>query len=108
MSIQFLVQGSSDDPYRVTFEVRDGQLKGYCTCPAGDNGQFCKHRINLLYGVVDNVLDLDEQKMALLHSWIPGSEVETALQEIIEAEKEVARANKVLKEAKKNLSKVLR
>lgn len=108
MTLVFHVQGSSVEPYTVTFEQIDGELKGYCTCPAGDNGQFCKHRVNLLYGVVDNVIDMTDSKMEQLHQWLSGSRVEVVLKEVTDAEREVAEANRRLKDAKKNLSKALR
>lgn len=108
MTLIFHVQGSATEPYKVTFEQNKGELKGYCTCPAGDNGMFCKHRLNLLYGAVDNVLDMDEVKIGQLQSWLSGSRLEAVLKELTDAEHEVADANRRLKTAKKKLSQAIR
>jgi uncharacterized Zn finger protein len=45
--ICFLVQGSAEEPYKVTFRKKGNNLSAYCTCPAGENGQYCKHRIEV-------------------------------------------------------------
>ena len=50
--IDFLVQGSAFHPYEVKFLKRsEKNLSAYCTCPAGDNGQYCKHRFSILEGI---------------------------------------------------------
>jgi VWFA-related protein len=54
---EFLVQGSSLEPYEVVFKKRaDANLSAYCTCMAGLNGSHCKHRINILKGVTKDVV----------------------------------------------------
>ena len=41
--ISFLVQGSSMDPYLMTFVRRSGyNVSAYCTCTAWQNGQYCR------------------------------------------------------------------
>lgn len=45
--ICFLVQGSAEEPYKVTFKKNGSNLSAYCTCPAGENCQFCKHRFRM-------------------------------------------------------------
>lgn len=46
--IKFLVIGSSENPYEVNFIRRGNNLSAHCTCPAGENGQYCKHRFRNL------------------------------------------------------------
>jgi hypothetical protein len=41
---RFLVQGSAPSPCKVVFVKEDKNLTATCTCPAGQNGQYCKHR----------------------------------------------------------------
>ena len=48
--MQFLVQGSSAEPYEVTFVQAGKELSASCTCQAGQNGLHCKHRLNILEG----------------------------------------------------------
>ena len=51
-SIRFLVQGSSAEPYEVTFVKRGENLSASCTCPDGQNRLSCKHRLNILEGLI--------------------------------------------------------
>lgn len=104
----FYVQGSSADPYRVTFERIGNNLNGYCTCPAGDKGQHCKHRTNILYGIVDGIVDPNFDDLSRLCSWIPGTDVEQALMELQAADEAFKDAESRFKAAKKNLSRALR
>ncbi len=53
--LNFLVKGSSADPYEVTF-IKDGSsLTALCTGPAGTYGNFCKHRISILDGISEMI-----------------------------------------------------
>ncbi|MFM2005749.1 MAG: hypothetical protein RLZZ09_1404 [Pseudomonadota bacterium] len=104
----FHVQGSAAQPYRVTFEKTGNNLNGYCTCPAGDKGQHCKHRTNILYGVIDGIINPDFDDLCQLGDWIPGTDVEHALKELQTADQAFKEAEARLKVAKKNLSIALR
>jgi uncharacterized Zn finger protein len=42
-SISATVLGSH--PYKTSLVLRDGMLNGRCTCPLGQDGQFCKHLV---------------------------------------------------------------
>lgn len=104
----FYVQGSAAEPYKVTFERVENNLNGYCTCPAGDKGQHCKHRTNMLYGVLDGIVNPDFDDLFRLRSWIPGTDVEQALTELQAADEAFKDAESRFKAAKKNLSRALR
>lgn len=54
--IEFLVQGSASEPYRVSFWQVSNNVKSSCTCQSGKNGLACKHRINLLDGDITNLV----------------------------------------------------
>ncbi len=51
------VYGSEGDIYEVAFTVLSGKALASCTCKAGENGQFCKHRLALLVGDMDRLVD---------------------------------------------------
>lgn len=104
----FYVQGSAVEPYRVTFEKIGNNLNGYCTCPAGDKGQHCKHRTNILYGVLDGIVNPNFTDLSRLGGWIPGTDVERALNELNIADQAFKAAEERFKAAKKNLSIALR
>lgn len=104
----FYVQGSAAQPYRVTFEKIGNNLNGYCNCPAGDKGQNCKHRTNILNGVMDGIVNPNVDDLSTLGQWIPGTDVEQALMELQIADAAFKEADNRLKAAKKELSRALR
>jgi uncharacterized Zn finger protein len=106
--LQFLVQGSSPEPYRVTFTIVDKNLNAYCTCPAGQNGQYCKHRFGLLAGDTRKLVGPNEDEVRTLLQWLEGSDVEEALEAVHAAERDFLRAKKALAEAKKNVALAMR
>jgi len=55
-SVSFSVQGSAPEPYHVLFRRNGANLSAYCTCPAGENGMYCKHRIRILQGLAEESL----------------------------------------------------
>jgi DNA polymerase III subunit epsilon len=54
--LHFSVRGSSGSVYEISAWKTNGHFRMTCTCEAGQNGFYCKHRDQLLNGVVDNVL----------------------------------------------------
>lgn len=104
----FSVQGSAKEPYKVTFKKNGSNLSAYCTCPAGENGQYCKHRFNILGGITDGVVSGNELDVDIVASWLFGTDVELALNEIIDAEEKFEIAKLNLSLAKKKLAKAFR
>lgn len=105
--MEFLVQGSALDPYRVTLERVDNSLKAYCTCAAGSNGQMCKHRMRILQGNSDGLLGLDVCQLEMAVKWLIGTDAELAIRELADAESAYERSKKNLALAKKRLGRVL-
>lgn len=86
--LDFLVKGSSPEPYEVTF-IKDGEsLTAICTCPAGTYGNFCKHRIAILDGDAKAVTSDNVDKVATVVEWLPGTDVAEALSQLRAAERE--------------------
>lgn len=106
--IRFLVQGTAKEPYRVTFRKTANNLAAYCTCPAGENGQHCKHRMNILRGITSGIVSGNEARVQVVTLWLPGTDVEVALSSVIDAEKQYERAKLELSTAKKRLAKAFR
>ncbi len=101
------VKGSSSDPYELTF-IKDGaSLTALCTCPAGSFGNSCKHRVAVLDGDAAAVLDDDKGKVSAVVGWLPGTDVESALQAMrdIEAAPDATKEAKVA--AKKKLARAM-
>lgn len=106
--LQFLVQGSADEPYRVTFTIEGENLNAFCTCPAGENGQYCKHRLNLLAGDSRGIVGDGAQQIPVLLGWLVGSDVEAAIEQVHDAEKGFLLAKKRLADAKKRVAAAMR
>lgn len=105
--IGFLVKGSSPEPYQVTFTKKGANISAYCTCPAGENGQYCKHRFGILAGSSTNVISASADDIALVSSWLAGSDIETAWVEVKRLEQEAEQIKSQLTHAKKALAKAM-
>jgi uncharacterized Zn finger protein len=106
--ICFLVQGSAEKPYKVTFRKNGKNLSAYCTCPAGENGQYCKHRINILCGITHGIVSENEAKVEVVNLWLQGTDVQVALADVIAAEKKYEKAKLELSGAKNRLARAFR
>ena len=104
----FFVQGSAKEPYKVTFQKNGENLSAYCTCPAGDNGQYCKHRFNILGRITDGIVSDNKPDVEIAASWLLGTNVEAALNNVIDAEEQYEIAKRKLTEAKKLLARSFR
>jgi uncharacterized Zn finger protein len=100
----FQIQGSADDPYDVSFERTGNNLRAACTCSAGKNGTHCKHRINLLNGVVDGLVSENLMEVNALKELLTGSDVEAAMAILSNAEEKLASVKREVSKAKKQLA----
>jgi uncharacterized Zn finger protein len=109
VQLVFEIQGSAATPYRVTFENRgEGKLAGFCTCPAGQAGQYCKHRLSILAGSAVGVVSGNEPEVQIAVSWLKGSGVERCLREFHEAEQKLETAKRDVTRAKQAVAQALR
>ncbi len=96
MKLTFLIKGSAPEPYAVTFGRTGNNLTTSCTCPAGKNGQYCKHRFNLMEGDLSALVSKNTGDIAKLHELILGTDVAEAYRPVHEANQAVARIEQVL------------
>lgn len=107
--IHFKVQGSAQEPYKVTFVKRSQtNLSAYCTCPAGDNGQYCKHRFRILDGFTTDIVSENIEQVKTIQSWLVGTDVEEALLTMRAIDSEAIKIKKALASAKKEVAKAMR
>lgn len=107
--LRFFVQGSAPEPYVVTFVKPDENcLNAYCTCPAGENGQYCKHRFGLLNGEPKNIVSGNEADLTQLATMFKGSDVEASYTKVIDLEKQATALKRKLSAAKKDLARTMR
>lgn len=108
MEISFLVQGSAKEPYLVRFINRGGgNISAYCTCPAGENGMYCKHRTRIITGDTEGIVGGNVPLVKDIQRWIVGSNIEKAMAVVQEREKDLANAKKLLSQAKKEVAKAM-
>lgn len=106
-TIQFKVQGSAAAPYTTTFAHDGANLTAHCTCPAGEVGQYCKHRLRILSGETDGIVSGNEKDVLIVKSWLNGTDVESALNGLADAQSRFDEAKKELEKCKKNLARAL-
>lgn len=105
--LSFLVKGSAADPYEVTF-IKDGDsLTALCTCPAGQFGNFCKHRITILDGDGKAIVSDNANRVATIVEWLQGTDVAAALLEYRNLEQSGDGSKSVLAAAKKKLARAM-
>jgi uncharacterized Zn finger protein len=108
MKKEFLVQGSSSDPYKITIQLEGINLTALCDCPAGKNGMYCKHRFNILRGSKKNIVSGNENEVTEAASWLSGTDVEAAMNELMEIEVKAEEIKLELKAAKKLVASAMR
>ena len=107
-SILFQVQGSQPDPYVIEFTKNsDGSLKVSCSCPAGDTGLHCKHRIGLLTGDTKDLVSRNKPELETVNAWLQGTDLEKCLEEYLRLEKELETMKRQLNKAKKKLAEAM-
>lgn len=101
------VKGSSADPYEVTF-IKDGDsLTALCSCPAGQYGNFCKHRISILDGNGDAIVSDNGDEVSTILEWLQGTDVAAALSEFRELEEASDTPKSALVAAKRKLARAM-
>jgi uncharacterized Zn finger protein len=103
----FLVQGSAEEPYEVIIRKEQDNLTALCSCPAGLNRMYCKHRFRILSGSKEGIVSDNGENVDVVKNWIFGSDVENALKELFEAENEMEAIKKKVSALKKKLARTL-
>ncbi len=103
----FFVKGSSSDAYEVTFIKDDASLTALCTCPAGQFGNSCKHRIAILDGKPESISSDNADRVPVVTGWLVGTDVETALGALRRAEKSAERSKEEVAALKKKLARAM-
>lgn len=105
--LKFRVRGSSPEPYEITF-IKDGDsLTALCSCPAGEFGNFCKHRIAILEGNGKAIVGDNGDQVATVLGWLPGTDVAAALAELRAIEGAKDEPKSALVAAKRKLARAM-
>jgi hypothetical protein len=103
----FLVQGSDDEPYEVTFARTAHGFTAVCTCRAGQSRQSCKHRLRILGGSAADVVSPNADDVHAVSSWLADSAVARALAAVEAAEEALELAKRHVSAAKQGLARAL-
>lgn len=106
--VTFLVQGSAPTPYKVKFAKTGSNISAFCTCPAGINGQYCKHRFRILDGDPTGIISNNLEEVRVVASWMIGSDIEVAINRVKELELNLKKVEAELSMLKKQVAKAMR
>ena len=101
------VVSDSGNFYNVTFKKADDVFTSSCNCTAGEHGQICKHRLNILNGDLSGTRDIKRDDILAMLTWFKETRAEEALKQLNSAQNELEQAKKRLASAKKQLSRIL-
>jgi uncharacterized Zn finger protein len=107
-TLTFLVQGSAPEPYEVVFTITGEGITATCSCPAGKNGQYCKHRVSILQGSTASIVSGNAEAIQTVLAALPGTAIEAALADFQNAACEFERAKSADASAKKALAAALK
>ena len=105
--VDFLVQGSSPVPYKVSFVKRANNMSASCSCPAGAKRVCCKHIIGIVQGEDVDIVSTNNADLRVVKEWFVGTSAEAVLKEVQTLESALEHAKKDLSIAKRKLSREL-
>ncbi|TNF01147.1 MAG: hypothetical protein EP322_00260 [Bacteroidetes bacterium] len=107
--VSFDVKGSAAEPYKVRFIRKSPtSMSAFCSCPAGQKGQYCKHRFGILDGMTKGITSSNQSDVDVVRSWLPGTKIEVALVRMRELQSEFDILKEELSLAKKDVAKAMR
>ncbi len=95
---------STGSCYNVLFRLNEGKLSVFCTCQAGENGQNCKHKWQLLHGDESMLVDLSQKdQLKQIAEVAKGKNIDSLHDKIENLEIECKRLEKSQKKATADL-----
>ena len=95
--------------YVVQFVRESGKLSIFCSCPAGEFGRYCKHKLSFLKGesaLLTDTSGLDS--ISAVQEWVRESGYPSLLAEVDLAETEVKNAQSRAQDLKKKLERAMK
>ena len=86
--ISYQVQGSAKEPYNTVISINNSKIKCLCDCPAGSFGSHCKHWMSVFEGKKQKYINLNEELIKEIQSWLPGSDLEEIFNEFKKVKKQ--------------------
>lgn len=106
LTIQVL-SSNKTDRYTVTISGSAGKIKLHCNCAAGQLGQQCRHRLDLLSGEIFSHSLHSADDLKQIHAWLCNSPLEAELKQLHDLEKQSENIKKALKIQKKKIGQMM-
>ena len=106
-TLSFNVQGSLTEPYEVIFYFINGVLSGSCTCTAGQQSKYCKHRLDLLQGDTEAIVGASDGDLKTALDWYRNSDLMLKVEELKSVKKDIENLKNKQKAIEKSLSKLI-
>jgi len=111
-TFKFLIQGSAQEPYEVSFGYKEGNLTATCSCPAGSFGTFCKHRMKVMAEPLSSKFfqdfkNVEIENLSELRKLLEASDVWEPINAFLKADKALEQAKADRKKAQKAFEKSL-
>jgi SWIM zinc finger len=107
-ALEFFVQGSQVEPYRVTFRKDGVKVAIFCTCRAGKQGDCCKHKLALIAGNDESIIGGNRHELNLTSVLLADGHIHAAIQTLNDADVALEIAKNNRKQAKHALSALMR
>jgi len=102
--LKFKVRGNEGD-YLVSFKRSGNNLTATCTCDAAAYGMHCRHRILLMTGDSSIIISKNKDDIGKLLEMIKEADVEEALKDVLETQKQLEALEKEFSNKKKKLAR---
>lgn len=104
--LHFHVTDASHKPFNVLIRKDGHNLTALCSCSNGKEG-LCQHRLNILCGLTEGVINARNEDLRQLASWIDGTDVGEALVAMVQANTRLMNAQDDFAIARKRLAEAM-
>lgn len=107
-ALQFSIMGEDDETYIVSIERNEvdlGNLTALCSCDSAQSGDLCHHRFAVLEGDTLDLVSENIDDLVTLRTWIKGSDIEVAMQNLSKAKTEMKLAHEKVEQCRRMLVK---
>ena len=103
--LYFVRSESTDDTYELKAMSKNGTVSFSCTCLGAQNGAACKHRLNLIYGDLTNLIADGPNDVGLLKPLFAGTGIERSINALADLEQELAILKRRITSQKKAIAR---
>ncbi len=104
----FKVLGSEGDIYEIGFTQSPEGLKVTCSCKAGQNGMFCRHRMQLLAGDFSELQDKEKVvELKAVLNWEEFNPIKKDIIELYEVQKKIDELDRIKSKLKKSVASAI-